>query len=74
MEEQLLSEKDTSEETLFSDYPEIVTVKEISEMLGLHSNKVYELIKEGVIPKIPYCRHIKVAKISVIKFILQSAQ
>ena len=34
MEEQLLSEKDTSKETLFSDYPEIVTVKEISEMLG----------------------------------------
>ena len=46
----------------------------ISKMLGLHPNKVYELIKEGVLPKIPCCRHIKVAKISVIKYVLQSAQ
>lgn len=72
MEEKLLSEK--AKETMFSDYPEIVTVKEISEMLGLHKNKVYDLIKEGMLPKIPCCRHIKVAKISVIKYVLQSAQ
>ena len=46
MEEILSSE--TAYEPMFSDYPEIVTVKEISEMLGLHKNKVYDLIKEGV--------------------------
>lgn len=72
MEEILPSE--TAYEPMFSDYPEIVTVKVISKMLGLHPNKVYELIKEGVLPKIPCCRHIKVAQISVIKYVLQSAQ
>lgn len=72
MEEILSSE--TAYEPMFSDYPEIVTVKVISKMLGLHPNKVYELIKEGVLPKIPCCRHIKVAQISVIKYVLQSAQ
>ena len=72
MEEKLLS--DTAYDTMFSNYPEIVTVKDISNMLGLHYNKVYDLIKEGIIPKIPCCRHIKVAKISVIKYVLQSAQ
>ena len=72
MEEILSSE--TAYEPMFNDYPEIVTVKDISKMLGLHPNKVYELIKEGVPPKIPCCRHIKVAKISVIKYVLQSAQ
>ena len=72
MEEILSSE--TAYEPMFSDYPEIVTVKDISKMLGLHPNKVYELIKEGVLPKIPCCRYIKVAKIYVIKYVLQSAQ
>ena len=72
MEEILSSE--TAYEPMFNDYPEIVTVKDISKMLGLHPNKVYELIKEGVLPKIPCCRHIKVAKIFVIKYVLQSAQ
>ena len=72
MEEILSSE--TAYEPMFNDYPEIVTVKDISKMLGLHPNKVYELIKEGVLAKFPCCRHIKVAKISVIKYVLQSAQ
>ena len=72
MEDKLLS--DTAYNTMFSDYPDILTVKDITKILGVHPNKVYELVKEGVLPKIPCCRYIKVAKISVIKFILQSAQ
>ena len=72
MEEILSSE--TAYEPMFSDYPEILTVKDITKILGVHPNKVYELVKEGVLPKIPCCRYIKVAKIYVIKYVLQSAQ
>ena len=72
MEDKLLS--DTAYNTMFSDYPDILTVKDITKILGVHPNKVYELVKEGVLPKIPCCRHIKVAKIYVIKYVLQSAQ
>lgn len=51
-----------------------IAVKDITKMLGVHPNTVYDLVKEGVLPKIPCCRHIKVAKIYVIKYVLQSAQ
>ena len=72
MEDKLLS--DTACESMFSDYPDILTVKDITKILGVHPNTVYDLVKEGVLPKIPCCRHIKVAKIYVIKYVLQSAQ
>lgn len=72
MEDKQLS--DTAYNTMFSDYPDILTVKDITKMLGVHPNTVYDLVKDGVLPKIPCCRHIKVAKIYVIKYVLQSAQ
>jgi excisionase family DNA binding protein len=65
---------ETAYNSLFRDYPDIVGVKEICKMLGLGSKKVYQLIQDEKIKKIPCGRNIKVAKVSVIDYVLQSAQ
>lgn len=39
---------------IFKDYPDVVGVKELSVMLGICSKKVYELLRIGKIPAIPY--------------------
>lgn len=65
---------ETAYNSLFRNYPDIVGVKEICKMLGLGSKKVYQLIQDEKIKKIPCGRNIKVAKVSVIDYVLQSAQ
>ena len=44
------------------------------EILGYGKKKVYQLIKEGQLKKIPCGRTIKVAKATIIDFVLQCAQ
>ena len=60
--------------TMFKQYPDVVDVKQVCKMLNLSRTKVYELIKNGEIKRIPCGRIIKVAKVTVIDFVLQSAQ
>ena len=60
--------------TLFKKYPDVVTVKQICEMLDLSATKVYELIKNGEIERIPCGRIIKVTKMAVIDYVLHSVQ
>jgi len=59
---------------VYSGYPELLEVKDLCRMLGYERKKVYRLINEGQIKRIPCGRKIKVAKASVIEFILQCAQ
>lgn len=55
-------------------YPEILEVKDLCEILGYGKKKIYQLVKEGQLKKIPCGRTIKVAKVTVIDFVLQCAQ
>ena len=57
-------------EDIFKDYPDVVGVKEVSEMLGICSKKVYQLIRENKIPVIPCCKPYKMAKLHIIEYIL----
>ncbi len=59
---------------MFPNYPDVVTVKEVSEMLHLSTKKVYQLVKANRIERIPCGRIIKITKTAVISFVLQSAQ
>lgn len=61
-------------ENLFKDYPEIVGTKQICKMLNVNEKCVYELIKSGKLTRIPCSRTILVAKVFVIKYVLQCAQ
>lgn len=72
MDREITSE--TAYKTIFKDYPDIVGVQDICKMLGIGETKAYRLIKDGTLQRIP-CGHThKVAKITVIDYVLQSAQ
>ena len=60
--------------SIFSEYPDVVGIKEICKMLGIGKDKAYELVKNGELRKIPCSRSVKVPKISVIEYILRCMQ
>lgn len=60
--------------TMFADYPDIVGVDQLCEMLGLKYKTVCKFVREGKIPRMPDGRKIRVAKIEVINYVLQCAQ
>ena len=60
--------------TMFADYPDLVDVNQLCEMLDLKYKTVCKFIKEGKIPSMPDGRKIRVAKIEVISYVLQLAQ
>ncbi|WP_418834443.1 helix-turn-helix domain-containing protein [Ruminococcus sp.] len=60
--------------TMFAEYPDIVGVDQLCEMLGLKYKTVCKFVREGKIPRMPDGRKIRVAKIEVINYVLQRAQ
>ena len=60
--------------TMFADYPDIVGVDQLCEMLDLKYKTVCKFVREGKIPRMPDGRKIRVAKIEVINYFLQRAQ
>ena len=59
---------------LFSKYPDVVTVKDVSEMLGLGIRNTYKLFSDGKLHSLNCCKRILVTKMEVINYVLQSAQ
>lgn len=57
---------------IFKDYPDVVNVAQMTSMLEICNKKVYQLIHSGVIPTIPCCKCFKIAKLSVIEYLLSS--
>ena len=57
--------------TMFSNYPDVIDVPTLREMLGGISKKlVYRLLAEGEIQSIRIGRSYKMPKVSVIEFLL----
>ena len=54
---------------LFTDYPDIVTVKQIQQMLGCSRVFVYDLIDKGEIPALQIGVSYKIPKLSVIQYL-----
>lgn len=57
---------------MFRDYPDVVNIKELAEMLGICSKKAYELVRSGTIPVLPCSKCYKIAKLDVIEFMLRA--
>lgn len=57
---------------MFTNYPDVVTVKQLAEMLGICDKRAYELIRNGDIQALPCSKSYKIAKIYVIKYILRN--
>lgn len=56
-------------ENTFKDYPDIVSVNQMIEMLGIGRNKAYELLANGCIDSIRIGRIHKIPTQSIIEYI-----
>jgi len=52
-----------------SDYPDILTVEEASELLGVSTKTVYKLIRNGEIKKRSVGREFKIPKVNVTDYL-----
>ena len=65
---------DSGFENIFADYPDVVGADEIAKMLGISRKQVYKILREGRLQVIRCGRSHRVAKVNVIKYVLQGAQ
>ena len=54
---------------MFKEYDDVITVKELCEMLKIGKNTAYDLIHSGQIESIYVKRQIRITKSSVIAFL-----
>ena len=57
---------------MFSDYPEIIKCNELQSMLGVSKHAVYRLLNNGHIGHIRIGRSIRIHKINVIRYLIQT--
>ena len=57
---------------LFSEYPDIVTVRQMQDMLNISRHVAYDLIHSGAVRCIKLGNAYKIPKINVILYVLQS--
>lgn len=57
-------------EKLFQNYPDILNVTEMAQMLGIGRNQAYKLIHQNIIPHRDIGRQHRIAKANVIKYIM----
>lgn len=59
---------------MFNNYPDILTVEQLCEILDIGKNTAYKLLNSGAIKSIRIGKVHKIPKISVIKFITTTAE
>ena len=57
---------------MFVEYPDVITITDLAEMLGIGKKKAYALVRSEEIPKIPCSQaSIRIAKYDVIRFVIE---
>lgn len=59
--------KNTSK--IFANYPDVLTVEDLSKMLGISTKTAYKLLKEKKIKSITIGRTYKIPKIYVLEYL-----
>lgn len=54
---------------MFPDYPDIVTVRQLQEMLGVSRHLAYDLINGGEVQAVKIGNSFKIPKVSVINYV-----
>ena len=54
---------------MFRNYPDILTVKQVCEMLNIGRNNAYELVRSGAIKSVTIGRRIRIPKENIIRFV-----
>jgi len=63
-----LSQKDIYS-MMFKEYPDVVSVGQMSQMLGISEKSAYKLLKENIIEHFKIGRTYKIPKIHVISYL-----
>lgn len=71
MEAMKKSELQELYQMMFPDYPDIVTVKQLREMLGVSRALAYKLISDGEIQAVKIGTSLKIPKVSVINYVTE---
>jgi excisionase family DNA binding protein len=56
-------------ETMFAEYPDILTVKDLTKMLGIGRNTAYKLLGDGLISSFRIGSTHKIVKKSVVDYV-----
>ena len=56
---------------MFPDYPDIVTVTQLREMLGISRHLAYKLLGDGYITAVKIGSAYKISKVSVINYVME---
>lgn len=62
-----MKNKDTPE--IFSDYPDVLTVEDLSRMLGISTKTAYKLLKEQKIKSITIGRTYRIPKVNLLQYL-----
>lgn len=62
-----MKNKDTPE--IFSDYPDVLTVEDLSRMLGISTKTAYKLLKEQKIKSITIGRTYRIPKVYLLQYL-----
>lgn len=54
---------------MFTSYPDLVTIKQLTKMLGIGVTLVYRLVKSNTIPALKVGREYKIPKRNVIAYL-----
>ena len=57
-------------ESIFSDYPDIVTVAQLQKMLGISRHLAYQYLNDGTIQGVMIGNAYRIPKVNVIDFVL----
>lgn len=53
---------------MLKNYPDILDVKQVSEILGVCSKTVYKLVADGSLPMLKVGRQYRITKVNVLKY------
>ena len=57
---------------MFTEYPDIVTVKDLQAMLGISRHAAYDLLTDGSIRGLKLGNAYKIPKINVIRYVVEN--
>ena len=69
-----LKEKEIYYQEMFSDYPDVVSVGQLKNMLNIGQVLAYKLVKKGEIKARKIGREYKIPKVNVIIYILKGME
>lgn len=54
---------------MFNNYPDVVNIKQLREMLGVGITKAYTLVNDNIIPSKKIGREYKIPKVMIINYL-----